>query len=134
MPIHNPDRQGLIITGSDINSAGYGNNFVFDILSKPGIRYSEYLTGKSSIIGACGIGTNIVYAGRSTRSGRSEAWSLLGMLIFKEFLVISYNHFWLAFKVEVLILVRLKNSNSPFGQSASRMDYVRPRLFYDVNK
>ena len=73
MPIHNPDRQGLIITGSDINIAGYGNNFVFDILSKPGIRYSEYLTGKSSIIGACGIGTNIVYAGRSTRSGRSEA-------------------------------------------------------------
>ena len=65
---------------------------------------------------------------------KHEAWSLLGMLIFKEFLVISYNHFWLAFKVEVLILVRLKNSNSPFGQSATRMDYVRPRLFYDVNK
>ena len=38
MPIHNPDRQGLIITGSDINIAGYGNNFVFDILSKPGIN------------------------------------------------------------------------------------------------
>ena len=35
---------------------------------------------------------------------------------------------------EDLILVHFKNSNSPFGQSASRIDYVRPRLFYDVNK
>ena len=42
MPIHNPDRQGLIITGSDINIAGYGNNFVFDILSKPGVNLTLF--------------------------------------------------------------------------------------------
>ena len=31
MPIHNPDRQGLIITGSDINITGKGK-FCFDLL------------------------------------------------------------------------------------------------------